>query len=149
MAAMARVAAPMRHGAALHTANSTPPPAMPRTMATKVLISSSALPRERSRSSSISGTMPYLAGLKMAACSPIRKTTSSMPSVQPAISVVSPKSMMAISKSLTPISTRRLLTRSARWPEYPLKSREGRVKTAGTSGTYAGFALPTWRATMV
>ena len=133
--AMASVAAPIRPGAAFHTANSTPPPAMPSTMATKVLISSSALPRERSRSPSISGTMPYLAGLKMAACNPIRKTTSSMPSVQLPISVASPKSMMAISKSLTPTSTRRLLTRSARWPEYPLNSSDGRVKTAGTSGT--------------
>ena len=53
----------------------------------------------------------------------------------------SPKSMMAISKSLTPISTRRLLTRSARWPEYPLKSSEGSVKTAGTSGTYARIGV--------
>ena len=58
-----------------------------------------------------------------------------MPSVQPDISVVRPKSMMAISNALTAISTLRLLTRSARWPEYPLNSREGRVKTAGTSGT--------------
>ena len=41
---------------------------------------------------------------------------ASMPSVQPAIRVARPKSMMAISKTFTPISTLRLLTRSARWP---------------------------------
>src|SRR5215472_14288538 len=62
-----------------------------------VLISSRALPRERSRSGSISGTIPYFAGLNTAACSPIRNTTPSMPSVHPARSVASPNSMIAIS----------------------------------------------------
>ena len=143
MTETASATAPIRQGSAFQTAKSTPPPAMPSTIATKVLISSSALPRERSRSEIISGTMPYFAGLKIVACSPIRKTTASMPSVQPRSRVARPNSMMAISKIFTPIRTLRLLTRSARWPAYPLNSSEGSVKTAGTSGTYAGFALPT------
>ncbi len=38
---------------------------VPSTMATRVVISSSALARERSRSETSSGTMEYFAGLKM------------------------------------------------------------------------------------
>ncbi len=57
--------------------------------------------------------------------------------------------MIAISKIFTPISTLRLLTRSARWPAYPLNSSAGSVNTAGTNGTYARFAFPTCNATMV
>ena len=42
--------------------------AVPSTMATSVVISSRALARERSRSETISGTMPYLAGLNTVEC---------------------------------------------------------------------------------
>ena len=114
--AIAAVTAPMRQAACRHTANSRPPPAIPSTIETKVLISSKALPRDRSRSGSISGTIPYFAGLNTVACRPIRKTTSSIPPVQPVASAARPNSITAISNTFTPIRTLRLLTRSARWP---------------------------------
>ena len=54
------------------------PSDVPKMIAMKVLISRSPLPRDKSFSGSISGRMPYLAGLKNAACSPIRNTAPSM-----------------------------------------------------------------------
>ena len=47
-------------------------------IAMKVLISKSPLPRDNSFSGSISGKMPYLAGLKNAECSPIKNTAPNM-----------------------------------------------------------------------
>ena len=60
--AMTMVAGAMRHGSAFQAANRTPPPAMPSTMATNVLISSSALARERSRSREHFGDDAVLGG---------------------------------------------------------------------------------------
>ena len=49
----------------------------------------------------------------------------------------SPSSITAISNTFTAISTVRLLTASARWPEYPLKSRNGATNTAPASDRYS------------
>ena len=115
--ATASVTRPMRQAASFQATYRKVPLTMPSTIATKVLISSSALPRERSRSGSISGTMPYLAGLKIVECSPIRNTTSTIPSNRPERNAASPTPMTKISKILTQIRTRRLLTRSDKCPE--------------------------------
>ena len=90
---------------------------VPSTMATKVLISSKALARERSASGSISGRMPYLAGLKMVECSAIKNRTSSINSMRVEKKAASPSPITNTSKTLTPIRTLRLLTASARCPE--------------------------------
>ncbi len=54
---------PIFHSAVFHAVNRNGPMDVPSTMATSVVISSSALARERSRSETSSGTMEYLAGL--------------------------------------------------------------------------------------
>ena len=79
--AMASMATPSLHRWLVHAVKRNEPMDVPTTMATKVVISSSALPRERSRPGSISGTMPYLAGLNTAECRAIRKSTNSIHSM--------------------------------------------------------------------
>ena len=75
---MAIITAPILHGSSFHAVNRNVPMDVPTTIATKVLISSRALARERSISGSISGTMPYFAGLKTVECSAMRKSTKSI-----------------------------------------------------------------------
>ncbi len=94
-----------------------PPSAVPTTIATKVLISSSAFARERSLSGSISGMIPYLAGLKMVECSAIRNRTKSINSMRVEKNATSPSPITKISNTFTAISTLRLLMTSAKWPE--------------------------------
>ncbi len=61
--ATATITSPIFHGSSFHITNRKEPMEVPSTIATNVLISSSALARDRSSSGSISGTIPYLAGL--------------------------------------------------------------------------------------
>ena len=56
---------PIFHSADFQAVNRNGPIDVPSTIATSVVISSRALARERSRSETSSGTMEYLAGLKM------------------------------------------------------------------------------------
>ena len=65
---------PQPRRAALRTDSRRPP--CRATIATNVLISSTPFARDRSRSGSISGRMPYFAGLKNVACSAIRNSTA-------------------------------------------------------------------------
>ena len=81
-----------------------------------MLISSTALARERSRSGHISGTIPYFDGLNTVECSPSRNITSIIEFMLPATSAARPIPMIPTSKTFTQIITRRLLTASARWP---------------------------------
>ena len=74
--AIATTAIPTIQRRPCHRSNMKPPIAVPATMATKVDISRMPLARDRSRSGSISGRMPYFAGLKNVACSAIRKSTA-------------------------------------------------------------------------
>ena len=76
--AMAIMIRPMRGNWFFQTEKIALPTDVPKMIAMKVLISNRPLPRERSLSGSISGKMPYLAGLKKAECKPIRKTAASM-----------------------------------------------------------------------
>ena len=82
-----------------------------------VLISSKALARERSRSATISGTIPYLAGLNTVECSAIRNSTTSISSIRVEQNAAIPSAMIRISNPLTEISTVRLLSVSASRPE--------------------------------
>src|ERR1700676_2699235 len=117
--------------------NKTEPIEVPSTIATKVLISSSALARDRSLSSSISGTMPYFAGLNMVECRAMRKSTTSMSSRRVEKNTAMASAMTQTSNTLTAIRTVRLLMLSARWPEYPENSRNGNTKTAMEIATYS------------
>ena len=74
---------------------------MPITIATNVLISSSALARDSSLSGSISGTMPYFAGLKKVECSAIRNSTTSISSMRVEKNAASAEQHHEISKTLT------------------------------------------------
>ena len=76
--AMAIIMIPITGKLCFHSAKIAPPTEVPRMIAIKVLISSRPLPRDNSFSGSISGKMPYLAGLKKVAWSPMRKTPASM-----------------------------------------------------------------------
>ena len=64
--AMAVMRTPINGRFCFQTANTAPPIEVPRIIAMNVLISRRPLPRESSDSGSISGKMPYLAGLKKA-----------------------------------------------------------------------------------
>ena len=66
----------MIHSRSCSASNMKLPIAVPATIATNVLISSTPFARERSRSGSISGRMPYFAGLKNVAWSAIRNSTT-------------------------------------------------------------------------
>ena len=112
--AMQSVTTPIFQGSFFQTVKRKDPIDVPSTIATKVLISSSALARDRSRSGNISGTMPYLAGLKIVECSAIRKSTTNISSMRVEKNAARPNAMTKISKTFTPISTLRLLTASAR-----------------------------------
>ena len=81
--AIAIITSPMSGRLCFHMANMAPPTEVPKMIAMNVLISKSPLPRESSFSGSISGRMPYLAGLKKAAWSPIKNTIPSMDSICP------------------------------------------------------------------
>ena len=62
--AMAIRIRPISHRVSSQAENINPPIEVPKIMARKVVILTRPLPRERSLSGSISGKMPYLAGLK-------------------------------------------------------------------------------------
>ena len=80
---MAIMIKPMRGKSCFQTEKIALPSEVPRMIAMKVLISNKPLPRDRSLSGSISGKMPYFAGLKKAACRPIKKTAPSMGRMSP------------------------------------------------------------------
>ena len=90
---------------------------VPSTIATNVLISSNPFARDRSLSGSISGTMPYLAGLKTVECRAIKNSTTSINSMRVEKNAARPSTMTKISNTFTEIKTLRLLTTSARCPE--------------------------------
>ena len=69
ISAIAITMIPISHSRSCHTSNIAPPAATPTTIATNVLISRMPFARDRSRSGSISGRIPYFAGLKNVACS--------------------------------------------------------------------------------
>ena len=77
-------------------------------MATSVVISSSALARERSRSETSSGTMEYFAGLKTVECTAIRNSTTNIQATLWEKKTTMPSAITAISKILTAIRTRAL-----------------------------------------
>ena len=85
------------------------PAADPRTIAANVLISSSPLARESARSGTISGTMPYLAGLKNADWVAIRKRTTSIHSSRPFMKATMPTAIATTSKTVVTTRTVRLL----------------------------------------
>ncbi len=99
-----------------HAANITLPIEVPRMIARKVLISSSPFARERSLSGSISGRIPYLAGLKNVAWSAIRNRMQSIHPIRPERNAKNARTIAAISKALVTIRTLRLLQASAIWP---------------------------------
>ena len=109
---------------------------MSRAIATNVLISSSALARDRSLSGSISGTMPYFAGLNIVECSAIRNSTTSISSMRVEKKAASPSVITPISNTFTETITDRLLNRSAKWPEYPENKKNGMTNTAPASDRY-------------
>ena len=115
--ATASVTTPIFHGSFFHTANRNEPIDVPSTIATNVLISSSPLARDRSLSGSISGTMPYFAGLKMVEWRAIKNKTNSISSMRVEKNAASPSVMTKISNTFTEIKTLRLETTSAKWPE--------------------------------
>ena len=108
-AAMPIIKTPISGRLCFQSAKIAPPTEVPRMIAMKVLISKSPLPRDRSFSGSISGKMPYFAGLKKAAWSPMRKTTASIDSIWPVTKAPRAKSMMKISKIFTVTRMVRLL----------------------------------------
>ena len=115
-AATAVSSRPIFQVASFHIAKSDPPMAVPAMIATSVLISIRPLARERSRAGSISGTMPYFAGLKKVDRSAIRNTTPSINSMRPEKKARNPSSITRISNAFVTISTRRLLKASAACP---------------------------------
>src|SRR5262249_12711193 len=85
---------------------------------------------------SISGTMPYFAGLKMVECSAIRNSTPSISSMRVEKNAARASSITKISKTLTDMRMVRLLTASARRPEDPENRRNGSTNTAPESARY-------------
>jgi hypothetical protein len=98
-------------------------------IARNVVIESSPLPRERSRSGSISGMMPYLAGLKNVDCSAIRNNTASIAGKLCQTKATTARLIATISRAEVAISTVRLLQTSARCPAYPENRKNGRMNT--------------------
>ena len=92
------------------------PMVAPRMMARNVLISMTPLTRDRAVDGTISGRMPYFAGLKSADCSDMRNSTVSMSGMFSVQNARQPSAMAPISRSLVAMSTRRLLCTSAKWP---------------------------------
>ncbi len=135
--ATASMTIPIFQAWSLQAVKSREPIEVPSTIATKVVISSSALARERSLSGSISGTMPYFAGLKMVECRARRNSTRSMSSMRVEKKTATASIITKTSNTLMEIKIVRLLMVSARWPEYPEKSRKGTTNTARESGTYS------------
>ena len=99
----------MSQSCARHASNRYPPTAVPSTMATNVLISSRPFARDRSRSGSISGRIPYFAGLKNVACSAIRNGTAYVSCRCPARNAKQPRPVATISSDLLTTSAVRLL----------------------------------------
>ena len=71
----------------------------------------------------------------MALCTPIRNTAASSSSLMEKNNPPLAASMMAISKTLTPMVMVRLLKRSAKKPPYIENRMKGREKIAATAGT--------------
>ncbi len=72
--------------------------------------------RESARSGTISGTMPYLAGLKNADCVAIRNSRTSIHSSRPFMKATIPTAIAATSSTVVTTRTVRLLCVSASWP---------------------------------
>ncbi len=85
-------------------------------IARKVLISMSALPRERSCTGSNSGSELYFAGEKKAEWVAIRKMITSMSGTLPIMNATSASTIATTSTLLVAISTERLVNVSASWP---------------------------------
>ncbi len=136
-AAIASIATPIFHGSSPHLANRNAPAEVPITIAANVTISSKAFARERSCSGTISGTRPYFAGLKTVARKAIRNNTRSIHSIRGEKNAAMPNPSTRTSNAFTPIKIRRLLTASARWPEYPENNRNGITKAAPVSARYS------------
>src|SRR5579872_6623849 len=111
------VTAPSFQGSFFQIENRYVPREEPRIIATNVLISSSPLARDNSLSGTISGTIPYFAGLKTVECTAIRNRTVIINGMLVDRNDARPRSITKISKTLTEIRTVRLLISSARWPE--------------------------------
>ena len=104
-----------------------------------VHISIRPLPEESFSWGRISGRMPYLDGLKRAACTPRspRITSAGMPPAGLRKSMAVPSSMSTSSSAFIARSTLRLLNRSARTPPGRLKTISGISRI-----TWANAALP-------
>ena len=89
---------------------------VPKMIATNVLISSSPFARAKCFSSTNSGTMPYFAGLKKAACVAVTKSTANIQGMLPVISANSASSIAAISIAFVTITTVRFSNLSASCP---------------------------------
>jgi hypothetical protein len=120
---------------------------VPSTIATNVLISSKPFARDRSLSGSISGTMAYLAGLKMVECKAIKNSTTSISSMRAEKNAASPSAMTKISNTFTEIKTLRLLMTSAKCPEYPENNRNGTTNTTPARDKYMPLGSPEFAAT--
>ncbi len=107
---------PIRTKCVCHTVNRRLPIVVPKMMAKNVVISITPLTRDSAVIGTISGMMPYFAGLKSADCSDIRNSTVSMSTMLPVHNARHPKAMAPISKNLVPMRTWRLLCTSARCP---------------------------------
>src|SRR6266481_5670919 len=135
--ATASSTSPIFHVCSFQAVNRKEPIEVPSTIATNVLISSSALARDSSLSGSISGTMPYFAGLNMVECRAMRNSTTSMNSIRVEKNTAKASPITQTSNTLTEIRTVRLLILSARWPEYPENSKNGSTNTAMEIATYS------------
>ena len=110
------------------SSTSKPPPTVPKMMATNVLISSSPFARAKCFSPTSSGTMPYFAGLKKAACVAVKNNTASIQFTFQLRSAKQGKTIAAISIAFVNSTTLRFSNRSASWPAYVAKIRKGATK---------------------
>ena len=111
----------------------------PAMMARKVVSSRMPLPQESSLSGSSSGSRPYFAGPKKAACVLARKITANAMRELPRVKAYMAKSMAQTSKILVAMATLRLLKRSARNPPAIENNRNGRAKRLPMTKTRKSF----------
>jgi len=117
------------------------PAAVPRRIDRFVVICRIPLPMERSRDSRLSGSNPYLTGLKNALCKAIRKRAVISRAELPAPNAAMASDIASTSGNLVKKIIRPFSKRSARKPASGEKSRKGRGKR-----NWARLAKRTWDA---
>ena len=107
----------------------TPAINVPTRMATKVPISTSALPPTSSESFSAWGRMAYFTGPKKADCTPVRNNSRNNISYQPNQSPTAATPMITTSANLIQRITADFSNRSATWPAMAENRKNGRINS--------------------